>query len=47
MCIWLQPGYPYDGNTLVEAWEKAEILTDQRPAPVVVDRCEDVEKPVL
>ena len=32
------PGNPYDGHTLAEALEQVEILTDQRPALVVVDR---------
>jgi IS5 family transposase len=32
------PGNPYNGHTLKEALEQAQILTDQRPDLVVVDR---------
>ena len=32
------PGNPYDGHTLTPALEQVEILTDQRPDLVVVDR---------
>ena len=32
------PGNPYVGHTLAEALEQVEILTDQRPSLVVVDR---------
>lgn len=32
------PGYPYDGHTLGEALEQAEILSDAKPAEAFVDR---------
>lgn len=32
------PGNPYDGRTLCEALEQAEILTSQRPEMTFVDR---------
>ena len=32
------PGNPYDSNTLAEALEQVEVLTDRRPALAVVDR---------
>jgi IS5 family transposase len=32
------PGNPYDGQTLAEALEQAEILSDVTPEVAIVDR---------